>query len=50
MGCGRTTCEVPLACLLCPRAHPPLRAGRRNEPILTRVRILALIFAVLTLL
>ena len=39
-----------LACLLSPRGHPPLMAGRRNELILTRVRALALIFAVLTLL
>lgn len=36
-----------LACLVSPRAHPPLRAGRRNEPLLGGVRALALIFAVL---
>ncbi len=39
-----------LSCLLSPRAHPPLMARRRNELILARVRALALVFAVLTLL
>ena len=39
-----------LSCLLWPRAHPPLMAGRRNALILSRVRALSLVFAVLTLL
>lgn len=39
-----------LACLALPRAHSPLRVGRRNEPILAGVRARALIFAALKLL
>ena len=39
-----------LSCLLWPRAHPPLMAERRNALILSRVRALSLVFAVLTLL